>query len=93
MRRLGEILLILFPVLGIIVALAIVGHIGPGSSWLINVALAKLTLIGAGGLMGAGAVAIASTIVNDQRGSPPTPSRTTEKWNRVAKIEHSSSYH
>jgi hypothetical protein len=40
------------------VALGIVAHLGPASSWLINVALAKLTLVAAGGLMGAGAVAI-----------------------------------
>ena len=44
--------------LGILVALAIAVRLGPGSSWLINVALAKLALVGAGGLMGAGAVAI-----------------------------------
>ncbi len=58
MRRLGEVLLILGAALGVLVALAMVAHLGPGNSWLINVALAKLTLITAGGLMGGGAVAI-----------------------------------
>ena len=58
MRRLGELLIALGAALGIFVAIAIVAHIGPGATWLINVAVAKLTLVAAGGLMGAGAVAI-----------------------------------
>jgi hypothetical protein len=58
MRRLGEVLIILGATLGVLVAIAIVAHLGPGNSWLINVALAKLTLVAAGGLMGGGAVAI-----------------------------------
>jgi hypothetical protein len=45
--------------LGAFVAIAIVLHLGaPNASWLINVALAKLSLIAAGGLIGAGAVAV-----------------------------------
>ncbi|MGH7651910.1 MAG: hypothetical protein ACREMS_08705 [Gemmatimonadaceae bacterium] len=45
--------------LGFTVALAIVIHIGaPNASWLVNVALAKITLVAAGGLMAAGAVAV-----------------------------------
>jgi hypothetical protein len=58
MRRIGELLMIVGAILGVLVGLSIIAHLGPGSSWLINVALAKLALIGAGGLMGAGAVAI-----------------------------------
>jgi hypothetical protein len=58
MRRIGELLMILGAILGVLVGLSIVTHLGPGSSWIINVALAKLALVGAGGLMGAGAVAI-----------------------------------
>ncbi|HEV7387148.1 MAG TPA: hypothetical protein VGN73_00920 [Gemmatimonadaceae bacterium] len=58
MRRLGEVLLILGAALGVLVAVAMVAHLGPGNSWLINVALAKLTLVAAGGLMGGGAVMI-----------------------------------
>jgi hypothetical protein len=50
--------MILGATLGVLVALAIVAHLGPGNSWLINVALAKLTLIATGGLMSGGAVAI-----------------------------------
>lgn len=46
-------------VLGAGVALAIGTHTGiPGMPWLINVALAKLTLLGAGGMMMAGAAGI-----------------------------------
>lgn len=44
---------------GAFVGIAIVLHLGaPNASWLVNVALAKLSLIAAGGLMGAGAVAV-----------------------------------
>lgn len=58
MHRLG----FLFRVVGLALGMAIIAAIGvhwgwPGAPWLINVALAKLGLIGAGGLMGAGAVA------------------------------------
>lgn len=58
MRLLGQILLTLGAVLGFLVGVAILTHFGPDSSWLVNVALAKLALVGAGGLMGAGAVAL-----------------------------------
>ncbi len=58
MRLIGQSLMVLGVALGVLVALAMLAHLGPGSSWLINVALAKLSLLGAGGLMGAGAVAI-----------------------------------
>jgi hypothetical protein len=51
--------MVLGAALGIFVAIAIVLHWGaPNASWLINVALAKLSLIAAGGLMAAGAVAV-----------------------------------
>ncbi|MGI8402846.1 MAG: hypothetical protein ACR2NS_14760 [Gemmatimonadaceae bacterium] len=59
MRRLGQFLMGLGAALGSLVGIAIAVHAGaPNASWLINVALAKLSLIAAGGLMGAGAVAV-----------------------------------
>jgi hypothetical protein len=59
MRRLGQLLMALGAALGAFVGIAIVLHLGaPNASWLINVALAKLSLIAAGGLMAAGAVAV-----------------------------------
>ena len=73
MRRLGEVLMILGATLGVLVALAMVAHLGLGSSWLINVALAKLTLIAAGGLMGGGAVAIR---LNNRERSKQLPDKT-----------------
>jgi hypothetical protein len=57
MKRLGTILMALGALLGIAVFGAIGLHWGyPGAGWLLNVALAKITLAGAGGLMGGGAV-------------------------------------
>ena len=57
MRGLSRLLLAAGLVLGGAVALAMVAHIGlPGASWLLNVAVAKLTLIGAGGLLAGGAI-------------------------------------
>ncbi len=59
MRRLGQLLMALGAALGVFVGIAIVLHAGaPNASWLVNVALAKLSLIASGGLMGAGAVAV-----------------------------------
>lgn len=57
MKRLGAILMILGAMLGCAVFVAIGTHFGyPGAGWFVNVALAKLTLLGAAGLMGGGAV-------------------------------------
>jgi hypothetical protein len=59
MRRLGQLLMALGAALGFLVGIAIVAHIGaPNASWLVNVALAKLSLVAAGGLMTAGAVVV-----------------------------------
>jgi hypothetical protein len=55
-KRLGAILMALGALLGVAVFLAVGAHWGyPGAGWLLNVALAKLSLVGAGGLMGGGA--------------------------------------
>ena len=58
MHRFGMLLRVLGAALGIAIFAAIGIHWGwSGAPWLINVALAKLGLIGAGGLMAAGSVA------------------------------------
>jgi hypothetical protein len=57
MNRLGTILMAMGVGLGIALFLAVGAHVGyPGAGWFLNVALAKLTLLGAFGLMGGGAV-------------------------------------
>ena len=44
---------------GVTVAIAMAGHYGlPGAPWIINVALAKLGIVAAGGLMATGAVSV-----------------------------------
>jgi len=61
-------------VLGGSVAVTMFAHLGlPGASWLVNVALAKLTLIAAGGLFAGGAVAGRIAHRQEQRrlASPP----------------------
>jgi hypothetical protein len=57
MRRISQLLMIAGAVLGGSVAVAMLTHLGvPGASWLVNVALAKLTLVAAGGLFAGGAM-------------------------------------
>jgi hypothetical protein len=57
MRHISQLLMIAGAVLGGSVAVAMLAHLGvPGASWLVNVALAKLTLVAAGGLFAGGAV-------------------------------------
>lgn len=58
MRRFGQFLMWIGAAVGLFDALVIVIHSGapPGAIWLVNPALAKLTMIAAGGLMAGGAV-------------------------------------
>jgi hypothetical protein len=57
MRRVSQLLMIAGALLGSSVAFAMFAHRGaPGASWLMNVALAKLTLVAAGALLASGAV-------------------------------------
>jgi hypothetical protein len=59
MRRLGQLLMALGGVVGVFDAMAMAGQFGfSGVPWLVNVALAKLGLIAAGGLMAGGAVSV-----------------------------------
>ncbi len=59
MKRVGQFLMALGATVGVVVAVAMVAHVGVnGASWLVNVALAKLGLVAAGGLMAGGAVSV-----------------------------------
>ena len=68
MRRFGQLLMALGALVGTLVGLAMLAQLGlAGVPWLINVALAKLGLIGAGGLMAAGAVSVRLARRREQR--------------------------
>ena len=59
MRRLGQAFMILGAGVGATVAIAMAGHYGfAGAPWIINVALAKLGIVAAGGLMATGAFSV-----------------------------------
>jgi hypothetical protein len=61
---------------GIFVALAMGAHRGlAGAPWLVNVALAKLGLVAAGGLMAGGAVAVRLAKRHEQRQLGSRPAR------------------
>jgi hypothetical protein len=68
MRRIGQLLMALGAAVGVFVALAIAAHLGlAGAPWLVRVALAKLGLIAAGGLMAGGAIAVRLAKRHEQR--------------------------
>ena len=76
MRRVGQLLMALGLAVGVVVALAMAAHLGlAGAPWLVNVALAKLGLVAAGGLMAGGAVSMRLAKRHEQRqfGSRPAP--------------------
>ena len=76
MRRFGQFLMALGAGVGILVALAMFAHVGvAGAPWLVNVALGKLCLLAAGGLMAGGAVSVRLAQRREQRqlGSPSAP--------------------
>jgi hypothetical protein len=59
MRRLGQAFMLLGAGVGATIAIAMAGHYGlAGAPWIINVALGKLGIVAAGGLMTAGAVSV-----------------------------------
>ncbi|MDQ3673187.1 MAG: hypothetical protein M3365_02285 [Gemmatimonadota bacterium] len=59
MRRFGEFLMALGVGVGVIVALLMLAQYGfPGAPWIVNVALAKLGFLAAGGLIAGGAVGV-----------------------------------
>lgn len=68
MHRFGQWLMGLGVAVGVIVGLAMFAHFGlAGVPWLVNVALAKLGLIAAAGLMAGGAVSIRIARRHDER--------------------------
>jgi hypothetical protein len=67
MRRFGQFLMALGAAVGVLVAVAMFAHWGVAGSWLLNVALGKLALIGATGLMAGGAVSIRLAARREQR--------------------------
>jgi hypothetical protein len=67
-RRFGQLLLGLGVGVGGLVAISMLLHLGVvGAPWLVNVALAKLGLLAAGGLMAGGAVSIRLAARREQR--------------------------
>jgi len=59
MKRFGQFLMGLGAVVGVAVGVAMLAHLGVnGGPWLVNVAMAKLGLIAAGGLMAGGAASV-----------------------------------
>ena len=74
MRRFSQLLMIAGACLGGLVGLAMFAHVGaPGASWLVNVALAKLTLVAGGGLLVGGAVTGRIARRQEQRRLPSPP--------------------
>ena len=57
MKRLGSLLMLLGAGVGVVAAVGIGGGFHFSFPWLVNIALAKLTLVASGGLMAGGAVA------------------------------------
>jgi hypothetical protein len=67
-RRFGQLLLGLGVGVGGLVAISMLLHLGVvGAPWLVNVALAKLGLLAAGGLMAGGAVSMRLAARREQR--------------------------
>jgi hypothetical protein len=56
MKRLGSLLMLLGASIGIVAAAGIGGVFHLTFPWIVNLALAKLTLVASGGLMAAGAI-------------------------------------
>ena len=76
MRRFGQLLMVLGTGVGVLVTIAMLVHLGvAGAPWLVNVALAKLGLVAARGLMAGGAVSVrlARRIQRKQLAPPPAP--------------------
>lgn len=76
MRLLGQLLMALGVAVGGAVGLALLFHLSiPGVTWLLAVGLAKLTLAGSAGLLGAGA--FVQRLANRRDERPVLPSDTT----------------
>ena len=72
MTGFGKFLMGLGAAVGTAVAIAMFAHLGMnGAPWLVNVALAKLGLVAAGGLMAGGAVSVRLGKRREQKLLPP----------------------
>ena len=74
MKRLGQFLMWTGALVGVAAAVAVAAHLGvAGVPWLLNVALAKLAFVGAGGLMASGAVVRRLALREEARRLAPPP--------------------
>ena len=71
MKRFGHALMALGATVGAGVGVAMLAHVGiVGAPWLVNVALAKLGLVAAGGLMAGGAATVRLANRREQKTLP-----------------------
>ena len=68
MKRVGSLLMVLGAGIGVVSAVGIGGGFHLEFPWLVNVALAKLTLVASGGLMAGGAVIRRMALRREQAG-------------------------
>ena len=79
MKRLGSLLMLLGVSVGVVAAAGIGGVFHLAFPWLVNVALAKLTLVASGALMASGAVVRRVGIRREQAALPPAADEGREK--------------
>jgi hypothetical protein len=79
MKRLGALLMLMGASVGIVAAAGIGGVFHLAFPWLVNVALAKLTLVASGALMASGAVVRRIAIRREQAALPAAPDEGHEK--------------
>jgi hypothetical protein len=79
MKRLGALLMLLGASVGIVAAAGIGGLFHLAFPWLVNVALAKLTLVASGALMASGAVVRRVAIRREQAALPAAADGGREK--------------
>ena len=66
MKRVGSVLMLVGAGIGVVAAVGIGGGFHLAFPWLVNVALAKLTLVASGSVMAAGAVVRRIAVRNEQ---------------------------
>jgi hypothetical protein len=72
MKRIGSTLMVLAAGIGVVAAGGIAGAFHIALPWLVNVALAKLTLVASGGLMAAGGVVRRIGVRQERRAQLPS---------------------
>jgi hypothetical protein len=75
MKRFGSVLMLFGAGVGVVAAVGIGGGFHLAFPWLVNVALAKLTVVGSGGLMAGGAVMRRIGVRREQAAGLITPPR------------------